>query len=416
MPVNTTNETDTTEENGVKEQHSGNTRLPFGLCKKYHIGLPDNATPRDAWNALRKGVGITPDQAYAELKKKDKSTQTRDTDAVVKGEHISDSNEKELQKKEYDKAVNTLLGSDRVVYSKKMTKEFIKDSLDSGDIEMSKTTVDLFNGDSFGYSDAYSKDTAYFTGANKISFHKSKNIGGEEFDSPYEKGSTFFHETWHAIDNNYGEIVDTKNMSPEQKRHLTLSETHILRSGNTFENVLLEECKSVKWGDVIKEIKEDKENALKKLGLSFEKCQKEYDAVLDKEMELRRKAGYGTSPELKAYLKSKEYNDARQNYKIATTTPSEVNRKWGDLSDVACGYTKGREQLTNMGHSSAYFKEKGARAHEAFAECAAAMATKGESYKVLKRFIPKTMAAFEEIYQDLKNGVIKSNGRPKYVP
>lgn len=31
MSINTTNETDNTEENGVKEQHSGNTRLPFGL-------------------------------------------------------------------------------------------------------------------------------------------------------------------------------------------------------------------------------------------------------------------------------------------------------------------------------------------------------------------------------------------------
>ena len=29
-------------------------RLAFGLCKKYHISLPDNATPRDAWEALKK--------------------------------------------------------------------------------------------------------------------------------------------------------------------------------------------------------------------------------------------------------------------------------------------------------------------------------------------------------------------------
>ena len=31
--------------------------LAFGLCKKYHISLPDNATPRDAWEALKK-IGI----------------------------------------------------------------------------------------------------------------------------------------------------------------------------------------------------------------------------------------------------------------------------------------------------------------------------------------------------------------------
>ena len=28
--------------------------MPFGLCEKYHISLPDNATPRDAWEALKK--------------------------------------------------------------------------------------------------------------------------------------------------------------------------------------------------------------------------------------------------------------------------------------------------------------------------------------------------------------------------
>lgn len=30
-----------------------NNKLPFGLCKKFHIALPDNASPRDAWQALK---------------------------------------------------------------------------------------------------------------------------------------------------------------------------------------------------------------------------------------------------------------------------------------------------------------------------------------------------------------------------
>lgn len=29
-------------------------RLAFGLCKKYHISLPDDETPCDAWEALKK--------------------------------------------------------------------------------------------------------------------------------------------------------------------------------------------------------------------------------------------------------------------------------------------------------------------------------------------------------------------------
>ena len=53
-----------TEEGGEVEEPpktggSGNLGLPFGLCAKYGIALPRNATPRDAWNALKKR-GINP--------------------------------------------------------------------------------------------------------------------------------------------------------------------------------------------------------------------------------------------------------------------------------------------------------------------------------------------------------------------
>ena len=53
---------------GTEAQSShGNTRLPFGLCKKYGIPLPDYATPRMAWEALKRGTGLTPDQIYDHL-------------------------------------------------------------------------------------------------------------------------------------------------------------------------------------------------------------------------------------------------------------------------------------------------------------------------------------------------------------
>ncbi len=60
---------DDEEERGNQEQKGGhgNTRLPFGLCKKFGIDLPEGAKPHDAWEAL-KGKGITPDEAYTELK------------------------------------------------------------------------------------------------------------------------------------------------------------------------------------------------------------------------------------------------------------------------------------------------------------------------------------------------------------
>lgn len=62
---------DGNEKSEIQEPvNHGNTRLPFGLCKRYGISLPDSATPRQAWDAL-KGKGITPEKAYADLDKQE---------------------------------------------------------------------------------------------------------------------------------------------------------------------------------------------------------------------------------------------------------------------------------------------------------------------------------------------------------
>ncbi|MCD8201921.1 MAG: hypothetical protein LUD47_07645 [Clostridia bacterium] len=56
-------ETETASETG-----HGNTRLPYGLCQKYGIDLPEKTTPKQAWEAL-KGKGISPTEAYSYLQK-----------------------------------------------------------------------------------------------------------------------------------------------------------------------------------------------------------------------------------------------------------------------------------------------------------------------------------------------------------
>ena len=73
----------------------GNTRLPFGLCAKYHISLPSDATPRDAWNALRRGVGLTPDKVYAELKKEKEGTSEKKEESknIKSREEVLNTNE-----------------------------------------------------------------------------------------------------------------------------------------------------------------------------------------------------------------------------------------------------------------------------------------------------------------------------------
>lgn len=60
------------EDEDPEEEKKGfggrNTRLPFGLCKRFGIDLPDGATPRDAWDALA-GKGVSARGAYSYLQK-----------------------------------------------------------------------------------------------------------------------------------------------------------------------------------------------------------------------------------------------------------------------------------------------------------------------------------------------------------
>lgn len=44
--------------------------LPYGLCKRYGIELPEGATPRDAWDALKQRTGKSVDQLYDEVEGK----------------------------------------------------------------------------------------------------------------------------------------------------------------------------------------------------------------------------------------------------------------------------------------------------------------------------------------------------------
>lgn len=52
-----------------EKSKGGNTGLPFGLCAKYGIRLPDGATPKDAWEALHNVFGLTPEQICDTLSK-----------------------------------------------------------------------------------------------------------------------------------------------------------------------------------------------------------------------------------------------------------------------------------------------------------------------------------------------------------
>ena len=57
--------------------------LPYGLCAKYGISLPNGATPTDAWNAL-KGIGIKPSEVYKDIQIDGKLDEVHPTGEKVK--------------------------------------------------------------------------------------------------------------------------------------------------------------------------------------------------------------------------------------------------------------------------------------------------------------------------------------------
>ena len=57
------------EKAGDERKGHGNTRLPYGLCKKYGIEVPPGTTPYEAWELL-KGKGVNPKEEYRKLKER----------------------------------------------------------------------------------------------------------------------------------------------------------------------------------------------------------------------------------------------------------------------------------------------------------------------------------------------------------
>lgn len=83
-----------------------------------------------------------------------------------------------------------------------------------------------------------------------------------------------------------------------------------------------------------------------------------------------------------------------------------VYQKWSDVSDVVSSLSNG---IGLCGaHQRSYWRKPGKRAEEAFAEIASAKAVDGGGrYELLKRYLPSTVAAFEQIYDALNSGKLK---------
>lgn len=184
-------------------------KLPYGLCAKYGIALPPNATPTDAWNAL-KGHGIKPSDVYKELQKEG------DTDNI----------------KPSDK---------KVVESKEKTKEELKKELSQKVVEDKTKEV--------GEKEVLKKSAKMLTEAEKAQL--VKDFAHEQYpntsfatmyDAKSDKSLTYTFNTAYGFNDEFTAFVDGK-LGGEKKQEQKKSE--IKRPNETFnQNAYSEERKN----------------------------------------------------------------------------------------------------------------------------------------------------------------------------
>lgn len=375
----------------IDEATNGGNRysLPYGLCKSVGIDT-EGMTPREAWEAWQNKTGKTKAEAEKEHWGEDKLD-----NKGLKEESEQEAKDGEIKSRE--EAIKKMLESDRIKETRTFKKERIKANLSYGTEEMQSTTANLFNDDSFSYENGKEKGTYFVPLGNRVQY-KMSDDGGE--GSCYSKGGVFYHETWHAIDKNYG------------KNGEYLSKSYVFDDGQTFLDKINRDTSSdnINWKSVKEEIENDRKALIKENGYTEEQ-KEEILKNLQKKV-----ASWHDLPEPKPphneWLKGTEEFKAAEGYsKAVSEAESKWRRKWGDLSDIYAGYTKNHYGLVGVGHSPSYWSRGGTRALEAFAECASAKATNPESYAVLKKYVPNVVKGFEEIYEALKSGRIKANVR-----
>lgn len=159
----------------------GNTGLPFGLCAKYGIVLPRNATPREAWNAL-KHRGIYP--PWTEK---------------GKGQYTSDKNDKtkeyvdEKRKQVYDRL--------RAVMDNKVPTKY-REAVEKQLEMMDENELDIFDKTLSGANFQFTQKIggAYFSPWGKsviVSNHPSELDKELGLDAEM---TTFFHEYGHYLE------------------------------------------------------------------------------------------------------------------------------------------------------------------------------------------------------------------------
>ena len=228
----------------------------------------------------------------------------------------------------------------------KDTKNAFKNAWDSGN-ETSKNIID--NIPSEISVNIRSKGRSFFrVGKNDVYLSQDVNSG-------YEREQVvLFHELGHAVDYTYCDGYRTTTAHEhgfelEEKHRATLSYCYKTSNGMTLDETLKKEFNS----SVSEQMVSDYKNEMSQ--------NKDYESRI------------------------------------------KTQRKYGTLSDMYEGATGKNYGFANWGHGCSYWKKNDdARGVEFFAEAFSAKSSSNkEQYELIKKYLPNTCKAFEEIYEKL---------------
>ena len=225
------------------------------------------------------------------------------------------------------------------------TKSIFKKAWDSGN-ETSKSIIDnMPRKISVNIKD---KGESYFN-AMLDYVNISKNIGGNDGKNQ----ETLFHELGHAVDHMYceGKIITKVDIWGQTSAKVipSLSFCYKTSNGMTLNETLKKEFKPA----IRQKVVSDYRNEIAQI------------------------------------------NDYKQRMK--------VNAKWSDLSDMYEGAGGNSYGFAGFGHGRSYWKNQDdVRGLEFFAEAFSAKSSSNqERYELIKKYLPNTCKAFEEIYEKL---------------
>lgn len=360
------------------------------------------------------------------------------------------------KKKEEDKIQVDIKNGEK---NAKDFEDFVNNSLTKNSKEFNEKLIDNFKiGKDEGHEllNKVVKEgkISYTSGSNDCCFLlgggvelTATGLGGTKSSENYEKGSVFWHETYHAIDGNY---IDFGNAALKMSGW-SASSTIITSNGKTLCDTLKGRMKPPireRLQQAEKDLKEWKENWYKKnapnqakLKEEYSKYEKEAEEIVENDSqlkELNQQADAMRQELINLQGRDEKYNNLRDkfyeinrkiddrkyeikhNYKQEEmkalrekifNTESEcqkaVNRTWGDVSDMFC--MQGYGFAFGMGHSSSYAKDTNRRGHEFFAECGSAENTNPESLKLIKKYFPDGYKAYRDIIDGIKSGKYQTN-------